>query len=81
MSCIWDGFMLCIWHVLWPQMGGYCGQWKRAIFGMVSSQNGVYKSFQGALCHAIVWLGFEIAALALVFAQLCSPCIPSNLQL
>ena len=23
----------CLWHVVWPQLGGYCGQWTRAIPG------------------------------------------------
>ena len=22
-----------VWHVLWPQLGGYCGWWKRAVLG------------------------------------------------
>ena len=84
-------FMSWLWHVLWPQLGGYCGQWKNLFLGwfrVKMSCIGTAKELSGTLLrrsHAIVWLGFEIAALgdaiAWVLAQLRSPCTLSNLKL
>ena len=29
----------CLWHVLWPQMGGYCCRWTRVVPGWFRVEN------------------------------------------
>ena len=77
--------MPCLWHVLYHVRGL---NWEDIVANgkrLFSGQNDVYWSCQGALWHAIAWLGFEIAALgyaiAWVLARFHSPCTPSSLQL
>ena len=53
-------FVASIGRVLWLV--------KRVVFRTVLGQNGLYWSCQGAFWHAIVWLGFKIAALGYAIA-------------
>ena len=53
----------CLWHVLWPQLGGYCGQWTRAVSGKKLACIGAAKELSGTpVCgsHAIAWLGSNL---------------------
>ena len=56
-------FVASIGRIWWPV--------EKGCFGMLSGQNGVYWSFQGALWHVIAWLGSKLG----------SPCTPLSLQL
>ena len=91
--------MPCFWHVLCHVCDMFCGfNWEDNVAGGqglfqdgFESKIGMYRSYQGALWHAVVWnprycvAGLKIAALgysiAWVSTQLRSPCTPSNHQL
>ena len=72
----------CSWHVLWPQLGGYCGRWTKAVLGwfevkMASTK--AAKELSGTVLrgsHAIAWLGSKLKPSG---TQLHSPDTPSSL--
>ena len=58
--------MSCFWHVLWPQLGGYCGRWTRTVPGWFRAKmacTGAAKELFDKLLrgsHAIAWLGSKL---------------------
>ena len=47
-------FCAVLWHVLWPQLGGYCGRWTRAVPGWFRVKmvcTGAAKELPGTLLH------------------------------
>ena len=59
-------FVSCLRHVLWPELGGYCGRWTRAVSGWFRVKmpcTGAAKELSGTLLrgsHAIAWLGSKL---------------------
>ena len=66
-------FVTSIGRILWPMDKG-CS-------GMVSGQNGVYRSCQGSLWHAIAWLGSKLKPLGTQLGGFPRSCVaPAHLQ-
>ena len=74
----------CLWHVLLPQLGGYCGRWTRAVPGWFRVKNWLVpelpRSSLARRCVEMLLHGWaQICnlgyAIAWVSTQLCSPCI------
>ena len=67
-------FVPCLWHVLWLQLVGYCGRWTRVVPVWFQVKISMYRSYQGALWHAVAWnphncmAGFKISALGYAIA-------------
>ena len=54
----------CLWHVMWPQLGGYCRRWTRAVLRWFRVENwrctGAAKELFGTAgrgSHNVAWLG------------------------